>query len=412
MLNIADQAKRLRTLIISRLFIAAALLFYAQFVFPLERLVFYGVIAVVSILSGFYVLWLWSAKQLRFLAQVQIAFDLILESVLVYYTGGVDSAFAGIYVLPILSAASVISPWASFYSAAGSTICFIGTVLLVHFHWAPFSVTVPSLAFGVRREGVYLFYATYVEVTVFFLVAILAYYFSQKIKRLEVKMKLQERLVVLGEVASNIAHEIRNPLASISGSVELVSKQLNSQLTEKQQKLISAIVDESHRLNRIFGRLLDYARMPKLEYERISLAPFLNQILLLIQHQEFFNPKVEIKTLYQSKRLEMSIDPEQIKEVIMNVIRNAFEAMPNGGVLTIDARANSYEVCISVEDNGMGIDSKALESIFVPFKTTKPNGTGLGMAQVQKIMSRHGGKTSIQSKERIGTRIELIFPKV
>ncbi len=370
------------------------------------------IIAVTSLLSVFYVLWLFSARQLELLACVQIFFDLILESVLIYYTGGVDSLFAGVYVLSILSAGSVLSSKASFYVATGSAVCFIGTVLLVYFHWIPFGTLLPNPPdYGVKRENVYLFYAAYVQVTVFFLVAILTYYFSQKIERLEFKMKMQERLVVLGEVTSNIAHEIRNPLTSISGSVELISKQLNSQLTEKQRKLMDAIVDESLRINRIFNSLLDYARIPELHLEKISTESFLDEIFLLMKYQEAFNPRVAIKSLYRRKLVKVSADPEQMKQVLMNVITNAFEAMPEGGSLVVDTNTNRYEAIISIEDTGMGMDSKTLESIFVPFKTTKSNGTGLGMAQVHKIINQHGGRVSVQTKQGVGTRIDLVLPK-
>ncbi len=407
------QGRRLRILIISRLFIASFLLFYAQFVFPIEGVVFYSIIAVILILSVLYVLWLLSGRRLWLLACTQIAFDLILESALIYYTGGVDSLFSGVYVLSILSAGSVVSPRASFYVATGSAICFIGTVLLVHFHWVPFGGTLSSFTtYGVKRESVYLFYAGYVQVTVFFLVAILTYYFSQKIERLEFKMKIQERLVVLGEVTSNIAHEIRNPLTSISGSVELISKQLNLQLTEKQRKLMDAIVDESLRINRIFNGLLDYARTPELHFEKISLKPFLDEIFLLMKYQEVFNPAVEVKNLYHEKSVKINADPEQMKQVLMNVITNAFEAMPDGGSLAVDVSTNQHEAIISIKDTGAGIDSKTLESIFVPFKTTKSNGTGLGMAQVHKIINQHGGRVSIDTKQGIGTRIDLILPRV
>ena len=375
-------------------------------------MLFYAIIAIISALSVFYVLWLLSARQLRLLAYVQIACDLILESALIYYTGGVDSLFAGVYVLSILSAGSVLSPRASFYVAAGSAFCFVGTVLAVYFRWISFRAMLPNLPeYGVKRESIYLFYASYVQVTVFFLVAILTYYFSQKIEQLEGEMKIQERLVVLGEVTSNIAHEIRNPLTSISGSVELISKQLNSQLTEKQRKLMDAIVDESLRINRIFNGLLDYARIPKLQFEEVLVEPFLDQIFLLMKNQEVFNSKVELQTPYRNKRVKINADPEQLKQVLMNIITNAFDSMPSGGFLTVDTSFSRYEAIISVEDTGVGMDSKTLDSLFTPFKTSKANGTGLGMAQVHKIVSQHGGRVFVRSKPGAGTRIDLVLPR-
>ena len=151
MSNVATQARRLRILIISRLLIGASLLFYAQYVFPIEKVVFYAIIAFISFLSSIYVFWLVSKKRLELLAYFQIICDLLLESILIYYTGGVDSLFAGIYVLTILSAGLIVAPLASFYVAAGSAFCFVGTMLLVYFRWIPASFIFPSPALGFKR---------------------------------------------------------------------------------------------------------------------------------------------------------------------------------------------------------------------------------------------------------------------
>ncbi len=403
--------KRLRVLIISRLLIGAALLVYAQFVFPIEAIVFYSIIALISLLSVFYVLWLVTGVNLNKLAWIQIGCDLVLESLLIYYTGGVDSLFASIYILSILSAGLILSPTSSFYMAAGSSLCFIGTVMLVYRRWFPtFKILFPRPAFVIQRESVYLFYASYVQITVFFLVAILTYYFSRMIQNLERKVKTQERLVFLGEVASNIAHEIRNPLASISGAVELISKQLGDQLNDKQRKLMSAIVDESLRINRIFSGILNFARMNKIQLEEIVLESFFDEVLLLLQHHEAFRPNVETKALYKGKGIKIKADPEQIKEACMNILTNAYEAMEQGGILTIDCEKNHNQVLISILDSGNGINPEIMSKLFMPFKTTKTNGTGLGMAQANKIVSQHGGRMDVKSKLGKGTRVSIILP--
>lgn len=410
MLPLAIQVKRLRILIVSRLFIAAFLLFYAQFVFSVEAIVFYGIIAFISGLSVFYVFWLLYGKYLRFLAYFQIVCDLLLESFLIYYTGGVDSLFSAVYVLSILSAGIVLTPAASFFTAVGSTLCYIGTLLLIYARWSVLEL--PRPLFGNEREAIYLFYAGYVHVTIFFLVAALAYYFLQKIEQLEGKMKLQERLVFLGEVVSSIAHEIRNPLTSISASIELISKRLSGQLGPKQEKLMNAVVDESERLNRIFNGLLDYSRPPQLHLEKVLLKPFMDDVLMLMRHQESYHSGIRIEALYQNKDIEAMIDPENMKQVLMNVINNAFQAMPAGGMMKADIYTNRLSVVVSIEDTGGGIDKKTLNSIFVPFKTTKSKGTGLGLAHAYKIVSRHGGQIAIQTKRGKGTRIEVHIPKV
>ncbi len=403
--------KRLRVLIISRLLIGACLLFYAQFIFPVKAVVFYSIIALISFLSVLYVSWLITGINLNKLAWIQIGCDLILESLLIYYTGGVDSLFASIYILSILSAGLILSPTSSFYMASGSAICFITTVILVHHRWFPsFKILFPKPVFTMERESIYLFYASYVQVTVFFLVAILTYYFSRMIQRLEQKMKSQERLVFLGEVVSNIAHEIRNPLASISAAVELISKQLSDQLNDKQRKLMSAIVDESLRINRIFSGILNFARTTQIQPEEIVLERFFDEIFLLLQHHDVFKSNIKIKLLYKGKNIKIKADPEQIKEACMNVITNAYEAMEKEGTLTVDCEKNHNYVTISISDSGDGLHPKIMNELFIPFATTKINGTGLGLAQANKIVGQHGGRIEVDSKQGKGTRVQIILP--
>ncbi|MBI4358773.1 MAG: GHKL domain-containing protein [Candidatus Omnitrophica bacterium] len=412
MLPKAILSKRLRTLIMARLFIAAFFLFHAQFVFPAEKILFYAIIALISVLSAIYMAWLITARNLLLLAYVQMVCDLVLESALVYFTGGVDSIFANVYMISILTAGAVLSPRASFAVALGSSVCFAVSVYLNNAFWAPSDLVATDTFSNGRRDVVYLFYAGYVRITVFFLVAILTYYFSQMIQTLEGKMKTQERLVFLGEVVSSIAHEIRNPLASISGSVELISRRLGEELSEKQRKLMSAVVEESERINRIFSRLLDYSRLPELKLEEVSVTGFLDQIFLLMRHQESFNPRVKVVPSYKERNLKIRIDPEYMKQVLINVITNAYEAMPDEGKLTVDAHANGTHVLISVEDTGCGMDRKTLHSVFIPFKTTKSNGTGLGLAHAYKIVSQHGGQLSISSKQQKGTQVKIALPKL
>ena len=175
---------------------------------------------------------------------------------------------------------------------------------------------------------------------------------------------------------------------------------------------MSAVVDESERLNRIFNGLLDYSRPPRLHLEKVSLKPFLDDVLMLMRHQDSYHSGIQMEALYQDKETEVMIDPEYMKQVLMNVMNNAFQAMSAGGVVKTDFHTNRLSVIVSVEDTGGGIDKKVLNSIFVPFKTTKSKGTGLGLAHAYKIVSQHGGQIVIETKKGKGTRIEVHIPKV
>jgi signal transduction histidine kinase len=407
----ANLVKRLRVMTMIRLFIAAIFLFYAQSVFPLEAVVFYILIAVIAVLSIAYVVWLSVEVKLRLLAYLQIVGDLLLESALVYYTGGADSLFAAVYVVSILSTGFVLSSISSLVVATISSLLFISMVFANYLGISPRDFTMSHATFLVRQDAVYLFYATYVRIAMFYIVAFLTYYFSGRIQSLESRVKTQERLAFLGEVISTIAHEIRNPLASISGAVELISKQVDGKLSPTQKKLMNAAVDESARIKHIFNGLLDYARVPVLNREIVQLDTFLEDVFLLMEHQDGYNAQVRICRRYEGKKLKALIDPEHMKRAVMNVLVNAYQAMPSGGRLDVDCVLRRGEIQISFEDTGQGMNQKEMEVLFIPFRTSKRDGTGLGMAEAYKVVNQHGGRILVQSKKKKGTRVDVRIPK-
>ncbi|MBI4387928.1 MAG: GHKL domain-containing protein [Candidatus Omnitrophica bacterium] len=407
------RTQRIRVFIILRLFIAALLLFLAHYVFKLEILIFYYLIAAISVLSLIYLGWLIYGKGLTFLMWIQIIFDLLLETALVYYTGGVDSLFAPIYVLSILSAGMFIAPWSSFLVAGLSSFLFSGLVILNYFRGIPTVTLVigtPSVQSG--NDVLYIFYATYVRVTIFFIVAILTNYMTETILHLENRIRLQERLAFVGDITSRIAHEIKNPLAAISNTLEVIMEDLKSNLSEKNLKLMSAVIDESERLKRVFGKILDYSRVGELRTQKIPLNQLIDKVLLLFStSKEFEVNNVFVEKKYNNKNVMVLVDPEQMIDAFSNIIRNAYEAMPHGGVLTIEINEYPEAVELIIADTGEGIKKEIRKALFTPFKTTKRMGTGLGLAQVHKIVSLHHGKVEVESNEPKGTQVRILLKR-
>ena len=409
MLPLALQVKRLRILMVSRLFIAAFLLFYAQFVFSVEAIVFYGIIAFISVLSIFYVGWLLYGRFLRFLAYFQIVCDLFLESLLIYYTGGVDSLFSTVYVLSILSAGIVLTPAASFFTAVGSTLCYTGTILLIYGRWLV--PELPRPLFGNAREAIYLFYAGYVHVTIFFLVAALAYYFLQKIQQLEGKMKLQERLVFLGEVVSSIAHEIRNPLTSLQTFFEYYPQKRND--PEFMQKFNDITGKEINRINDLIKQLLEFAKPSPLELQDVNITQIIDSSLALLENQIKKSKVQIIREFNMPPDVTIKADPNKLKQAFINLILNAIEAMTGGGELTILTSVNTNlapHLMISITDTGGGIKKGDLHHIFDPFFSKKEKGTGLGLAITEGIIKEHQGQIKVRSTIAVGTTFIIALP--
>ena len=410
-MGVAVSVNGVRTFIILRLFIATLLLFLANFFFRTETLIFYYIIAIVSFLSAGYLIWLLMSRGLRVLIWFQIMADVLLETVLIACTGGVDSMFAPIYVLSIISAGMMIAPGSSFIIATISGVCFSSlAVFLYQTPTPPLSALLPSSPYP-DHDPLYLFYATYVRITMFFIVAILTHYMTRRLLKLEEKVRVQERLVFLGQIASSIAHEIRNPLATISASVEVLSEALSAKLTGDNAKLMSAVVDESDRLRRVFNKLLDYSRHDELQIEQTPIDDLLDRILFLHSNSGLANENVRIKKHYPHRKPVAPLDPFQMQEAFGHVIRNAFDAMPAAGALTISVteQPRTYEILIA--DTGKGIGRDVLESLFLPFKTTKKTGTGLGLAEAHKIITQHGGKIEVKSQVGRGTQVKITILK-
>jgi len=402
---------RLRIVIMLRLFLVTFLLFLMQVVFKTEDLVFYYIIALVCVLSVFYLAWLVYARHLVLLIWFQIILDVVLESGLILYTNGVDSSLATIYVLSIITSGILIAPWSSFLIAGLCSILFSLIVALNHLHMIPSFLLVTGLVSYTRHDPVFLFYAVYVRITIFFVVAILTNYLTGTILKLEERIRIQKRLAFLGDITSTIAHEIRNPLAAISNSIEVLSHDLQGKLSDQNERLMAAVCNESERLKRVFNQILHYSKVDDLNLERSSISKLMDHVLLMSSHSKDLPGEVRIVKCYEGRDVQAEVDPEQIVDVFANIVRNARESMPGGGVLTVDIVEEAKRVKVSIRDTGVGMDKKTLGSLFLPFKTTKKTGTGLGLAQVQKIVAFHEGKIDIESKLGNGTTVEISLKK-
>ena len=174
---------------------------------------------------------------------------------------------------------------------------------------------------------------------------------------------------------------------------------------------MDAVVEESERLKRIFSKILVYARNEELRLKPIDVVQLLDKILLLFESsKEFSKQSVEVIKKYNDEKIMMRADEEQMADMFSNVIRNAYEAMPKGGKLTLNLTQRLNEVEIVVLDTGEGMTKETMKGLFVPFKTTKKMGTGIGLSQAHKIITMHEGKIQIASKPKLGTEIKISLP--
>lgn len=229
-----------------------------------------------------------------------------------------------------------------------------------------------------------------------------------EVMELEREVRRQERLAALGKMAAGLAHEIRNPLASMRGSVQVLASELS--FSEDQSQLMQIVLRESDRLNRIVSDFLTYARPPKIERTVIELASLLSETVALLRNSPELLPEHVIIEEYPDEQVLYQGDPNQIRQIFWNLARNALQAMPGGGELrvTLDARPNR-EVTIAFSDTGQGMSREQKERLFEPFNSSS-GGTGLGMAIVYQLVRDHSGKILVDSEFGKGTRIAIKLP--
>jgi len=263
-------------------------------------------------------------------------------------------------------------------------------------------------------------------------IGVLANSFNQMTRDLKTsrdKLVQSEKLAAVGQLAAGIAHEIRNPLTSIKMIVQLLKRR--SQEDETWQQSIQAVLDEINRLEIVISGLLDFTRPMEMTLKPGNVADVVNDVLKIME-ADLRHRKIQLTKRMDETLPEVMLDADRMKQVFMNVILNAMQAMPEGGKLTAEVTSqqstvNSQQpivnrgletsdygletngVQVEISDTGIGMSQEVLARAFEPFFSTKSGGTGLGLANVKKIMEQHGGGIQIESTEGQGTRVIIRF---
>jgi two-component system sensor histidine kinase HydH len=221
-------------------------------------------------------------------------------------------------------------------------------------------------------------------------------------------LKRADRLAAVGNLSAGLAHEIRNPLASIEGAAGILE---GSQITEGQRlEFLGIIKKECRRLDRLLGNLLDFARPRAPQRQKMNVELLLDSVIRLMAHA------AEGRNIVFRKRVTpagimLDGDGEQMKQVILNLLLNAVQAMPDGGEICLAVRLERTDLLIEVVDQGCGIEPENLEKMFNPFYTTKENGTGLGLAVADQIVSQHGGTLQARNNPDRGMTFTILLPR-
>jgi two-component system sensor histidine kinase PilS (NtrC family) len=226
--------------------------------------------------------------------------------------------------------------------------------------------------------------------------------------RMQEELRMKDRMVAVGELAAGLAHEIGNPLAAISGSVQMLSG--NFKGDEPQRKLIDILLKESYRLDRTIKGFLRFARPRDRSSVPFDIARLLNENFELLRNSEEVAPGHRLELDLQPPSVSLMADPDQISQIFWNLARNALRAMPNEGVLRVVGRLEGEVFCLQVIDSGRGMTEAQRANLFHPFQSFFDGGTGIGMAIVYRIVHEHGGALRVDSRPGVGTTIAVELP--
>ncbi|MBI4161316.1 MAG: PAS domain-containing protein, partial [Acidobacteria bacterium] len=228
-------------------------------------------------------------------------------------------------------------------------------------------------------------------------------------KALEEEVRLQQHMAAIGGIAARMAHEIRNPLASITGSVQLLGREMP--MAPEHRDLMGIILKESRRLDGTLRDFLAYARPPKVRPERVDAVDLVREAVQLLRNSEECLEGHRIATRFPAAAVHARLDPNRVREVIWNLARNGLKAMPRGGTLTVGVEGREDgRFSIFFQDEGVGMTPAEMEECFQPFRGRFAHGTGLGLSIVYRVVREHGGRVQIRSEPGRGTRVDVLLP--
>jgi two-component system, NtrC family, sensor histidine kinase HydH len=318
--------------------------------------------------------------------------------------------FQRLYYLPIVYAAIYFGWRGGLVASAGAALCYIPHILMAWHHMPDYAIN------------------QYAEIIVFFLVGTVTGVLADRGRehRMELEaaseqlakanrdlqssfeqIKRADRLSAIGQLSASLAHEIRNPLASIDGAANLIESPRTSE--EMRRGSLAIIHKEIQRLNRLLTNLLDFARPRQPEFQAMEPARLIDAIINLAGHSAQ-QKGIAIRKDIPQPVPAFECDPEQMKQVMLNLAINAVQSMTAPGEIVLSARQSGSSVTMGVRDQGPGIDDQDLDQIFNPFFTTKEAGTGLGLSVVYQIVTQHGGTVTAERNRDRGMTFSLAIP--
>ncbi|HEX3681806.1 MAG TPA: ATP-binding protein [Bryobacteraceae bacterium] len=348
-----------------------------------------------------------------------IILKLILSYLLVGYSHGIDSFYYAIFLIPVVSTATTFELPAVILVTAVAAAAYFSFLLPIYVDWNTYQLAPGQLGVMSLRASFYAIIA--------FLVFQQAKAKREQMKHTEeaaerladsnrtlrqtqASLRRTERLAALGQLTAGLAHELRNPLGTIKASAEMLTKESTKRRPEVMSEMAGYIGSEVDRMNGLISSFLDFARPLQIRPAKANLRSVIDDVIR--QHADSArNALVQVLVGLSDDAIEFVFDADMLKLAISNLLQNAIQASAAGQTVEIRAEIAGRELMIFVTDHGKGIEPQHLENIFNPFFTTKPQGVGLGLAIVSKIVDEHQGRINVFSERGVGTTFEIALPE-
>jgi two-component system sensor histidine kinase PilS (NtrC family) len=379
-------------------------------------LLLYGFIITIFLISLTYSLLLKRVKNEVSFAFIQIGIDTFFVTLIIFGTGGFLSVFSFLYLVVIVYSSMLLPMRGTMVIASLCSIQFACLVELEYFGILnPFGTDTNLLAsaYGWYQIGFKLMITVIACFAVAFLSSLLAEQTRKtrkKLRTMEGHVKRVEKMAAIGEMAAGLAHEIKNPLASLSGSIQLLKEDMR--YDPDHDRLMQIILREADRLSSLASNFLLYARPPAGKVEPIKLDRAVLEAAELFEKDGSNNGRITTSKKI-SPDLWITMDRGHLHQILWNLLLNAAEAIEDEGQIEIEMfPLKNKHACVKITDNGCGMSRETLTSIFDPFFTTKPSGTGLGLSIVHRILEAYDAWLSVESELNKGTTVTLNFRQI
>ncbi len=377
----------------------------------------YGLAGGIFLLSFFYALVLLHLKRELLFAYFQIIFDTFIVSLIVYITGSYSSSFVFFYLVVIIYSSMFLLRRGSMIMAA---MCSIQYGILMDLEY--YGILKPFIAEESLSAAAYdwshVLYKIIFTMGACFAVAYLSSALSEQAKNtknqlvaMEDHVKRVEKMAAVGEMAAGLAHELKNPLASLTGSIQLLRE--DTQFNLYHDKLIRIFLREAGRLNELVNNFLMYARPPSCGHLKAAeVRQEMDDTVRLFKKDNLCRERINILNTI-TEDLWIAMDPVHLRQIFLNLLLNAAESIEGSGVIRIKTAAGfNGRAVVEISDTGCGMTDETLKSIFDPFFTTRQKGTGLGLSIVHNILEAYGNRIDVESILHQGTTFKLQLTKV